>query len=387
MSRGLVEEMRAVLSTRLGARRGELEQGIFARVRAVEGDGVEDDGYAEGVRNAVSAGVGHCLAGVGSGEDELEPAPGPVLAQARRAARNGVPADVILRGCFAAHTAFSGFVVEEAKGGIAPQGSALRTVLHTQAALFERLVVAVMGEYARERSNCFGSLGPHRLDLVRKLLADEPVDPSELAYELDEWHVGALARGDRAAAVLREVARAADRRLLLVHPDRRTAWAWFGGRRRVGAEEIAKSVPPGAWSDLIVALGEPARGVKGWRLTHEQASAALQISRHGGEGAVLYADVGLLASLAQDRVLAASLHQIYLAPLSDGRDGGVALRETLRAYFSAGRNTSSAAAALGVSRQTVGNRLRAIEEKLDRTIETCAPEIEIALRLEGLSDS
>jgi len=58
------------------------------------------------------------------------------------------------------------------------------------------------------------------------------------------------------------------------------------------------------------------------------------------------------------------------------------LRKTLRAYFTTGRNITSAASALGVSRQTVGNRLRVIEEKLGRTIESCAPEIEVALRLD-----
>lgn len=70
------------------------------------------------------------------------------------------------------------------------------------------------------------------------------------------------------------------------------------------------------------------------------------------------------------------------APLADGRDGGLELRKTLRAYFTTGRNITSAASALGVSRQTVGNRLRVIEEKLGRTIESCAPEIEVALRLD-----
>ncbi|MBW8060448.1 MAG: hypothetical protein FVQ78_09030 [Solirubrobacterales bacterium] len=52
----------------------------------------------------------------------------------------------------------------------------------------------------------------------------------------------------------------------------------------------------------------------------------------------------------------------------------------------AGRNAASAAAALGVSRQTVGNHLGAIEARLGRSFSSCAAEIEAALRLEDLGD-
>ena len=57
-------------------------------------------------------------------------------------------------------------------------------------------------------------------------------------------------------------------------------------------------------------------------------------------------------------------------------------RETLRAYFTTGHNASSAAAALGVARHTVKNRLRTVERTIDRSLHTCLPELEVALRLE-----
>ncbi len=60
------------------------------------------------------------------------------------------------------------------------------------------------------------------------------------------------------------------------------------------------------------------------------------------------------------------------------------LRQTLRAYFAAERNASSTAAALGVSRQTVINRLRVVEERLGRSLGSCAVEVEAALRLEDM---
>ena len=96
-----------------------------------------------------------------------------------------------------------------------------------------------------------------------------------------------------------------------------------------------------------------------------------------------YAEVALLASMLRDDLLVSSLEEIYLAPLARERDGGVVARATLRAYFATERNVSSAAAVLGVSRQAVGRRLKAIEQRLGRPLNECAVEIEAALRLSG----
>jgi hypothetical protein len=93
-----------------------------------------------------------------------------------------------------------------------------------------------------------------------------------------------------------------------------------------------------------------------------------------------YADVALLASILRDDLVATSLHKLYLEPLERARDGGKVARETLRAYFAAERNISSTAAALGVDRRTVRNRIRAIEELLGRPLKGSVAELEIALR-------
>jgi DNA-binding PucR family transcriptional regulator len=140
-------------------------------------------------------------------------------------------------------------------------------------------------------------------------------------------------------------------------------------------------LPPG----VSLAIGEPGESLSGWRLTHQQARAALPIALRSPEGLVRYADVALLASTLQDDLLSTSLRQLYLVPLEQERDGGETLRETLRAYFAAERNVSSAAAALGVSRQAVNSRLRTIEEKLGRPLGGCAAELETALSMEQVN--
>jgi len=132
------------------------------------------------------------------------------------------------------------------------------------------------------------------------------------------------------------------------------------------------------------ALLESVRGryFAGWRLTHRQAQAVLPIARRSGKSCLRYADGALLASLLQDDLLATSLQERYLSPLASERDGG----RTLRAYFAANRNASSAAAALGVNRYTIANRLRIVEERVGRSLASAGAEIEAALRLHDLDD-
>jgi DNA-binding PucR family transcriptional regulator len=93
----------------------------------------------------------------------------------------------------------------------------------------------------------------------------------------------------------------------------------------------------------------------------------------------------LLAAVMRDEILASLLEEQYLYPLSQERDGGVTLRQTLNAYFKAGRQVSAAASAMGVSRQTVNSRLRAAEEKIGQPIDHCAAELATALQYSELS--
>jgi len=160
-------------------------------------------------------------------------------------------------------------------------------------------------------------------------------------------------------------------------------------------EEAGQSRKQG--QGVLLAIGEPARGLAGWRQTHRQAQAALVVAlrrngipRNGiphtqGVTFTRYADVALLATALKDEALAKALIDIYLAPLEDSRGSGPVLRQTLRAYLAAERSVSSAAVALGVVRKTVESRLRAIEEKLGRTLHPCPAELEVALLLDEIS--
>jgi hypothetical protein len=378
-------QARDALAERLRRRRGEIEQAALTRIYAIsDPHGVADPTYAEGLRTALSAALDYGLDAIERGEERPPPIPPVLLIQARLAARNGVSLDAVLRRYFAGYTLLCDVLIEEAQGGGELGGAELKHLLHTQAALFDRLVGAVAEEYGRESEHRLASREERRVKHVKRLLDGELLDTSSLAYEIDAWHVGVVAVGRGVERTLRGLAEALDRTLLMLRPGEEAVWAWLGGRRPIPTAGLVEKIADDGLGCVIAALGEPAHGIDGWRLTYRQAAAALRVAQHGSDALVRYTDVGLLASVLQDEVLVASLHQLYLAPLDDAADGGVALLETLRAFLAADRNVSSTAAALGVSRRTVSHRIQTIEDTLSRSLNGPTAELETALRLSEL---
>jgi hypothetical protein len=276
--------VRAAVVRRLRARRGELAEAIFARVSgdafAHAGDG--DAEYLAGLRAAVAAAVDFVLVDLERGEQPESPIPPVALEQARRAARGGVSLDTVLRRYVVGHTLLGEYVMEEAEREELPgEGGALRGMLRAQAVVLDRLLAGVTAAYEDELDRAGRSLERRLLESVRLLLAGELRDGAAQlgGYELDREHVGAIARGAGAGDVLRELARGLDRRLLCVAQGQDTVWAWLGGRRGIEMTALQRTL---SGLDPLVgvsfAVGEPARGLEGWRLTHRQAQAASMVA-------------------------------------------------------------------------------------------------------------
>jgi hypothetical protein len=449
-----VEDARADVVRRLRARRSELLEAVFARVRdsAFAGAGEQDAEYLAGLRATVAAAVEYLLKELEQGDDRPGPIPVAVLEQARRAARVGVSLDTVLRRYVVGSALLGECIMEEIDRGDLPGAhSALRRALRVQASVLNRLLQAITVEYGAELERAERSPEQRRYERVRLLLDGTAPEGAELDYELGGWHLGLIASGAGAAETVRELAGSLDRRLLSVGHGRESIWAWFGGRGRFESEEVERILAraragfgagagtragtvggagagggmgaaaragtvggagavagtvgsagavAGTGGDAgaglraggagaMFAFGEPNEGLGGWRLTHRQAQSALQVAlrRPQPAGVTRYADVALLAFALADEALAGSLIDIYLSPLDAQRGGGAVSRETLRAYLKAGRSTSSTAAALGVVRSTVENRLRMVEESLGRPLSACLTELEVALRLEELGGS
>jgi hypothetical protein len=339
----------------------------------------------QGLRGAVQAALDYGIAAVEQHGEREPPVPLALLAQARSAARNAVSLDTVLRRYFAGYSLLSYFLVEEAGKEALIGGAKLQQLLARQAAILDRFLRAVSEEHARESEALLASSSQQQAKRIERLLAGEIIDTSAIGYEFDGWHLGLVGSGPDISGSIRELAHALDLNLLLLKREEGMVWAWLGARRCPDSSLLQNATKSSWPPDLTLAIGEPGKGIPGWRLTHHQAAAALSIALRGEEAVLRYAEVALLASAMRDELLVTSLRRLYLEPLEDGRDGGVVARETLRAYFAAGQNVTSAAAALGVSRSTVASRLSSIEKRIGRLLAVCAPELQVALRLDDTS--
>lgn len=379
---------RTELAERLRIHYPEIEQAALARAHAIA-DPLEgnDPEYVAGLKGAVAIALEWGIAALADDPDDAAPVPAALLEQARLAARNEIGLDVVLRRYFAGYAVLGDILArlaeQEGEAALGSRGALLRP----PAILFERLIGAVSAAYEGERRRR-RSLGPERrrLEQVRRLLDGELLDPDCLEYRLGGWQLGLLAAGAGCSAPLRGIAAVLDRPLLLVEPGPEEAWAWLGGSEPVEPERAARAAPGSSKGPIAIAIGEPGEGLGGWRLTHRQARAALPIAQRERGRPVRYAEVALVASILQDDLLSTSLRRLYLDPLAGARGERDVLGETLRAYFAAEQNVTSAAAALGVSRKTVTTRLRSVEERLGRPIGSCSAEIQVALRVEQLDD-
>jgi hypothetical protein len=377
------DEIRVELVERLRTRSTEIEDAIFDRVRALASPAESEDAeYRAGLRATVAESVDYALTNIERGEDSTEVIPPAAAAQARRAARIGVGLDTVLRRYAAGDRLVSEIIMDEA--GRFPN-EALRQVLRTQSPHVDRLMASVAAEYMAEVELMRRSPSQLIAERVQRLLTgDSPSDAEGLGYELDAWHLGLVVTGVRADGAARTLAAGLNREPLVVKRGDDSAWVWLGGRQPLELPEVQRYLEAGVLGDVKLAAGEPRWGVDGWRLTHQEAQAAQQVMLRRSQPLTRASSVILLAAVLRDEPLAKSLRATYLAPLDEHGDSGLVLRETLRAYFAAGFNAATAAAALEIDRHTVQRRLRKVEEALGRLLPSCHAELEVALSLEEL---
>ena len=383
-----VQELRAVVAG-LRARAAKIEDDIHARiVSAVPEPAVDLNPECRvGIREAVAAVLEYALKGLELRQEPSPAVPWAATEQARRAARAGVNLAVVLRRCVAGNRCLGEFVAQEVERiGSRIQASTFQELRCLQEALLEHLAASIEREYLREIERIAGPLDPGRVTLVQRLLAGLPVDAAaaaDLDYELEtSWHLGMVAVGASTDAVLRNLKIRSGRRLLSVRRGDLTL-AWLGGRP-IAPADIDSFIGGETAVGVRVAVGEPAQGIGGWRVTHQQAQAAFVVALHNSQVLTHYADCSLMAAALQNNMLLSLLAARYLNPLA-GRPGmGARLRKTLIAYIEAECNATSAASALRVGRHTVETRIRMSEQLLGRPLRTCLAELYLALRLDEL---
>lgn len=377
------EGVRASLVQRLEAQRHQLVHAAIERLRAVPGPRIaEDDADClESLRSAMSAGLDVYIACIRTGRRWAGPLPAPIVAQARRAARSGITLETILRRCAAA-SALAAELAQLAGQDLAPE--TLREVLAIQASEMDHLMSMLAEEFTAELARLADAPEHRKEELVRRVLAGGSPDCAEIGYDLDCRHLGLIASGSRARRLVETIESAHGGQTLRLSPQEDTVWLWLGGYRVPDIASLERALSGADRDGTALAVGEPAQGVDGFRLTHRQAQAGLWIALRRLGRLTRYADAPLLATALKEEVLAITLRERFLGDLLAGEGPDCATLRTLRAYLDAQCNAASTAAALGVDRHTVHRRLRRIEERLGCSIHSRRAELEVALSLQEL---
>lgn len=379
---------RAEICDRLRSRLPEIQDAITARLLesklgpTVVGEADLERGQRESVRACIDLTL---LAIEHDADWEEVPVPAAALVQIQRVGRLGLSLQTVLGRYTDGYDVLWDFLLEEIE--VAPFSELERAALLHTASRRLALVVAKMLPLVAARHAELATVGgqsrrARTAGIVEALLTSAMVSTDELDYNVDGCHVGIVASGARAETVVRRLVAADSRASLIVPRADGSVWAWLQATDLPGpgAFEVDLAESEG----VRLAIGVEASGRAGFRSTHRQAQAAMQVALCQRSFITRYANVLLLVPAVTDRECGDSLISIYLSPLEESRERNPSLKETLRAYFEAELNTSATAARLNVDRHTAMTRLREIEERLGWLIHLRHAELEVALRLDEL---
>jgi len=330
---------------------------------------------------------------------DAEPPPAAVEF-ARELVQRGLPLDTLLRSYHVGHATFFRRWSADVHTVLRDPGDLASAVEQAAAATFafvQALDRGVVRRWADERERWVRGAATLRAEVVRALVAGEPVDAARagrrLVYDLSARHVGFLvwpasedpdpdpAALERAAGALADALGGSPRLLVPLRARLLAGWVTVGsGASRDGGLRAGR--------DVIAALGSPQSGVPGFRRTHAEAMDARRVARleHRRPGAVVrYESIAVAALASADLEHARRFVADQLGPLSHGDDEARRLSATLRAYLEEGASPRRTARRLGVHENTVSNRLATIEERLGHPVRERATELLVALRLAGVA--
>lgn len=311
--------------------------------------------------------------------DHLQPTTAAVE-YALRLAQRDVPSNSLVRAyrlgqnevmqrCYA--------LVEEMDVSAAMSMAAIRHISEVLFSYIDWITLYVFQAYEEERHRWIGVEGNVLSSSIHQLLNTATTDvrsfEHETGYQLDQYHLAAIiwAPEDSAAdlTVLDRAIRDLAARIfsegkpIVTAIDRTTVWAWLPlGRRAmdVRSDAVAERIdlPPG----VRVALGLPARGVRGFRRSHEQAKAAYGVATMPASPTteiVGFGDrgVAVVSLLARDLDSTRAWVREVLGGLAEDTPTAATLRETLATYFATKDSHLHTAEQLNLHRNTVKYRV------------------------------
>lgn len=328
-------------------------------------------------------------------------APAAAIEYARRLAQRGTSVIDLIRAYYLGQMAVLDLAIEEGTRQI-PEASELgaltREALSGALIFIDRVTQQVVAAYEEERDTWLLNRSAVRAARVRSLLDGGAVDiaasEAALGYRVRGNHVGLVAwysetarppdalAGLEALAV-RFTAKRPGRPLFVPH-DELCAWVWLPVDEPTGLtdEEIESALA--ADEQVRVAVGEPGRGVEGFRRTHRQAARVHGLSVAAGENcdrAMTFRDVGAMALMASDLTATRLWVEETLGELAFDDEQLERLRETLRVFLTVGSSYTAAADRLLMHKNSVQYRVRRAQELLGRPVAENRLDVELALNL------
>ncbi|MFL5818735.1 MAG: PucR family transcriptional regulator [Conexibacter sp.] len=382
-----LQQQLTVVSNALRGRLDELCGRLLARTQR-ELPGLWDASVA-GFEHTLRRGLEDHLEGaiheLGRGREPLAELTPRMLEEVQAFARARLSLDDLMQTRRLAHAVLLEALMDEVYGtelGAVAHADLMKASSRFLFAYVDCALPLLRAAYERERTTGQGDRSRRRERLVKDVLSGLPVDPADLGYDLRGRHLCAVAWGVApGAAIDALVAALGVREHLLVTTSRSSVQAWLSIPS--GRCEPAPAVPAGT----ACAIGEPAEGVEGFRVTHRQANSAYRVGLRRPPGSLTrYRDVALVALAVVDDAAADDFVTHWLGPLAADDPRMAVLRTTLSTYFAVGQNALAAAARLGVNDRTVAYRLRRIEEQvLEEPIAARRDELAVALRLHALA--
>jgi hypothetical protein len=327
--------------------------------------------------------------------------PQPALEYAQGLVRRRIPLAVLLRAYRLGHGYLWDVTARNFRQELAREDELLPALEAAAAFMFDYvdLISAdLVAAYHLERDRWVRSAAAVRAETARAIIEggveNEATASARLGYELHRHHVGVVLSGEPAsrpgggvASLEREAMGAAlaigCTDALIIPAGAASLWAWFGALESPGHDLLGRLESYVVSDGVRMAVGRPAYGIEGFRVTHLEAQQAARFWNVGAMTAstIAYRAVEVVSLLASDVERARRFVANELGRLAAPTEPAAQMRQTLMAFLACGDSYTHAAQALHMHHNTVYKRVRRAEALLAAPVGSRRVELINALML------
>jgi hypothetical protein len=341
------------------------------------------------------------LLGSGAAPEDLV-VPQPALDYAEGLVHRRTPLATLLRAYRLGHGYLLNITSSTLREGIEDEAVLLSALEASSNFTFEYIdgvCDQLVEAYHVERDRWVRTAAAVRAETARNIidgqLENERVASSRLGYELRRSHVALILSGEaehrangRASSLEREAIRAAALLgcgdPLLIPAGSAVLWAWCGTFKPPPPDVLAQVECHHPAEGVRMALGRPAYGLEGFRVSHLEAGHAARFWALGAAqagGTTSYRSIEIVSLLAADLDRARRFVHGQLGALAEQSDAAARMRSTLLGFLAHGCSHVRAAQELHMHQNTVYNRVRRAEELIGGSVTERRVELQTALML------